>query len=178
MTERAPVCWYCTECAAVATHPGPCPECGVEMRPDDLSKAVPQHSPFHRFGSQAFIPSPDEGMREADRIVELWSRVKANRDASVARVRAKLVGKEVGVPFAPSSGWAVDPKLQCMPPPRWCLRMVLDVVQPGQQVSPMFAVRQQAALNITLPSPRALVLGIDQTRPTVWAPLPWLRISA
>lgn len=162
-TLRCGVCGtvFAVRLGMLVTDPGRCPNGCLAM-----------------FNGDGLPKSPSDVQREADRIVALWSNVERERDEQVARARLMLVGKEVDVPFAPSSGWAVDPSLQLTPGPRWRRRMVLSVVQAGRQVDRVHpnGDRELHALRLTYPAARALVLGIDPKRPTVWAPLPWLRI--
>lgn len=180
MTDSAPR-WYCTACGAVSVRPDRCPECGSESRLDVLG-VVPGIPAIQRIpGALAQWPrltdTPDEVRREADRVVKLWSKVKAERDAQVDQVRRFLVGKEVDVPFGATASYAVSPVLQ-QQAPRWRRRMVLAVHQGGQQVDRIHpnGDRERHAVRLNLPAARALVLGIDPSRPLVWAPIPWLRI--
>lgn len=188
MSEHAPR-WYCTACGAVSVRPDRCAECGSTVRLDVLG-SIPPMPPERGPNCRCVIPplgdlertlpeKPSDLQREADRIVALWSNVERERDEQVARARAMLVGKEVDVPFAPTSGWAVDPSLQRTPGPRWHRRMVMAVHQAGRQVDRVHpnGERERHALRLTYPAPRALVLGIDPKRPIIWVPLPWLRIE-
>lgn len=177
MTEPTPR-WYCTACSAVSVRPDRCPECGNADRLDVLGVVPGIPVPhFTMEGVHLPMDRPNDVQREADRVVKLWSGFKAERDAQVDQVRALLVGKEVDVPFGATASYAVSPALQ-LQTPRWRRRLVLAVHQAGQQVDRIHpnGDRERHALRLNLPAARALVLGIDPSRPLVWAPIPWLRI--